>query len=366
MKIISGIVFVFMFFTTFLQVTSIKILDKSEATRLKEVIFTHADARILYDSLVSLASDALKHKARPLGKIYYEGLLDTNPKRINTIKSFDDINNTATLIYAGYASDNPEYGEKIRQIVVEWAKTYRPDGNTINENKFIVFFWGYHIYKDLFSLEEQQVVEAWINEIGFKQMNRESTPNNNWEAKRLKIIGLAGGILQNKKYMEYSIDGFKRYISTAYFPDGTSNDLHTRDALQYHVSGIKPCLSAFINLSKFDKRFNLFNWESENGSSIRKSVEYTLPYATGEKQRKEWINSKVELDKKRAEAGIEKYRSGKLFNPEDALEMFEWACYYNHDWHMIFEKTEKVKYTSSWIGLLNSPLIRDNSRSGLD
>ncbi len=358
MRILPVVAFVFLFSAAYSQVTNIVILNNEETRRLNKAISTNDEVWVLYDSIKNLSVLALKHQARPLKKVYYEGLLDTNSKRIHTVKSFDDINHTATLIYAGYGSDNPAYGEKIRQIVVDWARTYQPDGNTINENKFIVFFWGYYIYSTRFTHEEKHLVEGWIKEIALKQMNRESTPNNNWEAKRLKLIGLAGGILQDSTLMDYSISGYKKYISTAYFPDGTSNDLRTRDALHYHISGIKPCLSAFINLSKFDKRFNLFDWKSAGGSSIRKSVEYALPYATGEKQRKEWTNSKVELDRKRAAAGIEEYRPGKLFNPDDARELFQWACYYNPDWYSVFEPTDKMKYTSTWTGLLNSSFIR--------
>ncbi|NCB09764.1 MAG: alginate lyase, partial [Bacteroidia bacterium] len=42
-----------------------------------------------------------------------------------------------------------------------------------------------------------------------------------------------------------------------------------------------------------------------NRSSIEKSVEYVIPFATGDKQRKEWTNSKVALDRERAAAGID-------------------------------------------------------------
>lgn len=360
MKVTAVLLFVFLLTEAYSQVTNIVILNKNEVNRLKEIITTDPEVGILSDSIISSAAVALKHQPSPLERIHFEGLLETDPKRIHTIKSFADINHTATLIYADYAADNNKYGEKVRDIVIEWVKIYKPDGNTINENKFIVFFWGYHIYKNRFSHKQQQLVEGWINEIALKQMNRESTPNNNWEAKRLKIIGLAGGILQNKQYMDYSIEGYKKYISTAYFRDGTSNDLHSRDALHYHISGMKPCLSAFINLSKFDERFNLFNWESESGSSICKSVEFVVPYASGEKQREEWTNSKADIDKRRAEAGIDEYQPGKLFDPKDSWELFSWACYYNPDWYEIYEDPEKSKYTSTWIGLLNSPLIRKN------
>lgn len=113
-------------------------------------------------------------------------------------------------------------------------------------------------------------------------------------------------------------------------------------------------------MSQFNLEFNLYDYKAENGASIKKSVEYVIPYATGEKQRKEWINTKVELDKKRAAAGIEKYQPGKLFDPKQAWEMFQWACYYNPEWYSIFEKNTGEEFTSTWVGLLNSPLVRNS------
>jgi hypothetical protein len=114
-----------------------------------------------------------------------------------------------------------------------------------------------------------------------------------------KIIGITSCILEDENFRNYAAEGYKKYIASAYFANGTSNDLHHRDALHYHVSGLKPCLTAFINMSDFDPAFDLYAFEAENGASIKKSVEYSVPYATGEKQRKEWVDSKVELDKKK-------------------------------------------------------------------
>ena len=361
MKIQLILIFTLLFgLQSYCQVTNIVILDKNEISHLQEVISTNRNAKQLYDSIAAEAAVALQLQPRPLQIMYYEGLLDTNPKRINTVKSFADINNVVTLIYANYGNENSRYGEKTRQIIMAWANTYKSDGNTINENKFNAFFWGYYLFKNHFTTEEQQQVENWMNKIAVNQMNRKRTPNNNWEAKRLKIIGIIGCILQNEKFIKYSVNGYKKFISSAYFPNGTSNDLRQRDALHYHVSGLKPCLSAFINLSKFNPDFNLYNWESPNGSSIKKAVEFVVPYATGDKTREEWKNSKVELDKKRAAAGIAKYQPGMLFDPQKAYPMLEWACYYNPEWFSVFENKNKEKYTSTWIGLLNSPLVRKN------
>ncbi|CAN0514224.1 unnamed protein product, partial [Scytosiphon promiscuus] len=196
----------------------------------------------------------------------------------------------------------------------------------------------YYLFQDEFSKKEQKQMESWMREIAKKQMQREKTPNNNWESKRRKIIGIVGCTLEDEEMIAFSISGFKKYISTAYFADGTSYDLRQRDALHYHFGGLMPTLSALVNLSKFDDAFNLFDYVGENGGSIKKSVEYGLPYATGELQRAEWVNTKVELDKQRAAAGLPEYQPGDLFDPKDAIPTFQWACYYNADWYEVLGK----------------------------
>jgi len=337
------------------QTTNLVILNSREIDKLRSVMEENAQVNRLFKSILEEAKGGLHQPPKPVEIIYYEGLLDTDPKRIETVKSFSDIDYVISLIYASYGKENPVFGNKAKEIILAWAATYKPTGNPINENKFNAFYWGYYIFKNHFNKNEQKIVEDWFQEIAIKEMNRDRTPNNNWEAKRCKMIGIIGCILENEKLKTYSIEGFKKYILSAYYKDGTSHDLEQRDALHYHVSGLKPCVSAFINLSKFDSRFELFDFVSENGSSIKKSVEYVVPYATGEKKREEWKNTKVRLDKERAAAGLAEYQPGKLFDPEKAYSLFELACYYNPDWISIFEKEDHI---TSWIGLLNSPTIR--------
>ena len=346
----------FLVLNSLAQTTNLVILNSKEINKLRSVMEENNQVRELYNSILEEAKAGLHRPPKPVEIIYYEGLLDTDPKRIETVKSFADIDYVISLIYASYGNDDPVFGEKAKEIILAWAQTYEPTGNPINENKFNAFYWGYYIFKNKFRQNEQKIVEDWFLEIANKEMNRERTPNNNWEAKRCKMIGIIGCLLENEQLRTYSIEGFKKYILTAYYKDGTSRDLEQRDALHYHVSGLKPCVSAFINLSKFDSRFELFDFVSGNGSSIKKSVEYVIPYATGEKKRPEWKNTKVKLDKERAAAGLAEYQPGKLFDPEKAYSLFELACYYNPDWISIFEKRDRI---TSWMGLLNSPVIRN-------
>jgi len=347
-------------FIAYSQTTNAVILDAQEMENLKSLIKKNKEARQLYDSVARQAKNHLDDSPRPLEVIYYEGLLETNPNRVDTRKSLEDIDKVVDFIYASYGSKKKTYAQKAKEYVTAWAATYQPTGNTINENKFVPLFWAYYLFQDEFAEKEQQKVEGWMLQIARAQMARPHTPNNNWQAKRQKIIGTVGCITDNDTMKNFAIAGLKKYINTAYFADGTSNDLKQRDAMHYHVSGLKPTLGIFINLSKFDPGFDLFDYTSPEGASIKKSVEYTLPYVTGELTHKEWVNTKVQLDKERAAAGLAEYQPGKLFDPKEAIPTFEWACYYNPDWYTLFGPgTAKGNYTASWIGLLNSPLVRE-------
>jgi len=358
LKIILLLIFLKLPFIAYCQTTTMVILSKKEQKNFRVLLKSDDQVKILYDSIRNLAQKALYHNTRPLKVLYYEGLLDTNPKRIDTEKSLEDVDAVVNLIYGSYGAKDNIYAAKAAEIVKAWALTYIPTGNPINENKFIAFFWSYYLFSDQFDAIEKEMLEEWMRKIAFAEMNRSDTPNNNWQAKRLKIVGLIGNILEDSKMKSFALDGFKEYINSAYFADGTSEDLAKRDALSYHISGIKPCLSVFINFKTFDRDFDLYDYVGESGSSIRKSVEYVIPYASGKKQHREWVNTKVQLDRDRAAAGIPKYQTGILFDPKNALPLLEWAAYYNAAYYNLID--EEGRHTTTWLGLLNSPLVRDH------
>ncbi len=341
------------------QTTNVVILDSIEIAKLRRVISQDERAKYLYDSIASLARAHSQEAPRPLKRLHYEGLLETNPDRIDTRKSLEDMDKVIDFIYASYGSDDPVFARKTKQFVLAWAQTYQPTGNPINENKFVALYWGYYLFLDHFSEREQQDVEEWMMAIARQEMGRKHTPNNNWEAKRQKMIGIIGSVTGNDSLKAFAQRGFRAYISTAYFPDGSSADLKERDALHYHVSGLKPMLSASINLSKFDTLFNSYDYTTPSGASIRKSVEYVVPYARGELERKEWVNTTVALDKERAAAGLAEYQPGSLFDPQEAVPLFEWAVYCQPAWYDI---VGEQGFTSTWVGLLNSPLVRNRMR----
>ncbi|MDZ7693279.1 MAG: alginate lyase family protein [Balneolaceae bacterium] len=177
-------------------------------------------------------------------------------------------------------------------------------------------------------------MEQWLQTIAEAEMSNDDIPMNNWEAKRIKLVSLIGLILGNEEYLSFADRHFKALVQVALNGDGTTRDLKERDALGYHTSGLKPLMVYGITLQQAKRASDLnpFTYKNSQGGSIRKSVDYVNPYARGEKIHKEWVNTTVELDKKRAEAGLEKYQPGTKFIPEDALEMYELAYFYDEEY----------------------------------
>jgi hypothetical protein len=358
-KAILPVIITILTFPLFSQVTEVVVLNHTERLQLQAVLRNSSTASALFDSILVLAQEHLENEPDPAAEMLYEGLLPTHEGRMITQKKLQDVDKTIDLLYAWYGSGQEHYARKAKDFVMAWAKKHNPDGNPINDHKVVPFFWTYHVLHDFFAAPEKAEVDKWMKTAAGKNMLRQFTPNNNWEVKRLKIIGVTGCLMADQDLIQYSIQGFKQYIESALHADGSSNDLHERDALHYHVSGLKPLLETFINCSSLDKGFDLYHYTASSGSSASQSVEFTYPYARGEKQRSEWTKSTAQLDRRRAAAGLAEYQPGMLFDPRKAYALFEWAVYYNADYFDLWNNSDpNGKYIYSWIAFLNSPLVR--------
>jgi hypothetical protein len=317
-------------------------------------------------ALTTLRRDAeaiLDDTPIPLGEIFYQGQLDTHPKRIETHKSLVDMDKLAALSEAFAATGDARYAAKAREFVLAWVEKYAPNGNSINENKLEPVFLAYDLLRETFSNEEKQRVEPWMRQIARKQIetNGWRAPEHsqksldNWDSKRFKIVGVIGWVLDESEWIDYGTQGFKDYVARGLFPDGTSVDLKTRDALSYHVSGLRPLLvmAMWADLKTPGEGRKLVEHVAPNGASLRKSVEYVMPYATGEQIREEWKNTTVGLDRERAAAGLEYYKPGKHFDPLASLELFEMASLFDPQFAPIVrDLSAKKGAQGSWLSLL--------------
>jgi hypothetical protein len=317
------------------------------------------------NALRAEAGKLLEAKPQPLAVIHYEGLLNTDPRRIAAEGALADMDKLAAISEAFAATGDKRYADKATEFVMAWVKAYSPDGNTINENKLEPIFLAFELLRDRLDSEQKSTLESWLRQIAAKQITlyAHRSPEagqqelNNWDSKRYKIVGIIGWLLGEKAWVQYSLDGFKHYIARGLFPDGTSVDLKTRDALSYHVAGLRPLLviALWAELKTPGEGRKLFDYEAPGGASLRKSVEYVVPYATGEKQREEWRKSTVALDHQRAAAGIAQYQPGKLYDPLSSLEMFQLATLLDAKFASVVQKLSTEKGSQHlWLQLLMS------------
>ena len=189
----------------------------------------------------------------------------------------------------------------------------------------------YEGLRDSYAPDERAKIDAWLSEIARKGIaTAEAQPKqdrSNRYTKTLRIVATIGLALDKKEWLDYAATGFKEFVSHQLYADGGSFDLKRRDTLTYHSSALRPLLDLAVLAARTDE--DLYRWSSPTGSSLQKSVDYVVPYAKGEKQRREWTNSLSSLDRKRAAAGLEKYRAGRLYDPEDALDLMQESAFFD-------------------------------------
>ncbi|MCH7752822.1 MAG: alginate lyase family protein [Planctomycetes bacterium] len=199
-----------------------------------------------------------------------------------------------------------------------WIRACRPTGHMVNDNKLTPCFLAFHMLGKGLPRKEQQEFIDWAVEMGERHIRswKDRSAGGNKAAKRIKMVVLAAAVADRKDWLEWADEKIQLHLQASLRPDGRSLDLEHRDAMHYHLS----CLSEMLQgahagrLSAIDS----FDRTTPEGASIRKSIEFMLPYARGEKVHKEWVNSHSSIDQRRWEAGDPYYRPGKPWDPSEA------------------------------------------------
>lgn len=308
-------------------------LDARQRATLARIVREEPEAAALFRAKRDAAERLLVQTPRPLEVIHYEGLVGTDERRLKTIAHLQDIDDAAALFELWQVTAEPAHGAKVREVVLAWAQTYRPTGNDVNEDKLMPLFLAHEALRETFAPAERGVVDRWLIEIAEKNAaagkREQDRGRSNRHAKRLRIVA-AIALSQNRTdWLEETGAAVREFVSTGLYADGSSYDFHHRDTLTYHASALVPLLDLAVIARRRGEE--LYAWESPSGSSLRKSVEFVRPYAEGTKTREEWVNSKVELDRKRAAAGLSQYQPGRRYDPRRALPLLEAAELFQPD-----------------------------------
>lgn len=337
-------------------------LDQDQLMALRQLVRKEPETATIAANIAGEVEAKGLHVAEPspIAVIHYEGLVNTDPRRIKTVSHLREMDHVALLMRQWQLTESADTAEALQRFILAWAGTYEPTGNDVNENKFYPLLVAYLALRNTFGVEDRARVDTWARAMAKHHVRavRQSTHLTNRYGKHLRLTALFAAIFDNAAWQAAVEEGIQRFVNNSLYEDGSSYDLKHRDTLTYHMSALKPNLALAMLAGEAGR--DLYTWEGERGGSLKKSVDYVIPYAMGEQVREEWKNSRVGLDKRRAEAGLAKYQPGSLFDPRDALEMMEDASFFDPDLMRVvahLRSIDDARY-ASWQMLMNAAVER--------
>ncbi|WP_412466487.1 alginate lyase family protein [Pedobacter sp. KLB.chiD] len=356
-KFVVTIALAILSFSSFAQVIS---LNNDEINRLKTQIKNDGQTKKLYQGFEKSALNDLNETPNPIDTIRTEGLLKGNPQKEKTRLALADMNKMFILALQYRITDDRKYLNKCAEFLVSWAKINKPNGDPIDDTNLDKAIEAYDLTKNDLSSADRKQVEQWLTETAWAEINSKrmkagrATAINNWNAHRLKEVGEIGYTLNNQYFIKWTIDNLKSHININLNPDGTSLDFRARDAMHYHIYDLEPMLKLAIMIDRA-KGPDFYTYQSPKGSSIKKSVEWLIPYINGEKQHEEYVNTTVKFDRDRAKNNEPGFAPGTMFKPDLALPVLKRSVYFdrkqadllkrvNHnetDWQMVLDEIQR-------------------------
>ena len=335
-------------------------LDKSQISQLKVLIVTDSIASKLYKGFCLKAKKALLENPNPRDTIVSQGHLKTDPDKIASELSMQDFNKIYALELVYKMGQERAYLDKAVDYLMAWARINHPLGHPINDTKLDRVLEAYDMLRTELKEEERQLVDDWLIRIADNEIKKISkgkpSAMSNWHSHRLKVVGEIGYILGNQTYITYATEGLPIQIDTNLNADGTSFDFLERDALHYHAYDIEPMLCLSIILKKASDT-DYFNYRSPKAASLKNSVEWFLPFLTGEKTHAEFVNTKVQFDIARAKNNESAFTIGKNFKPEHGLYTLALASYFDKKYLTLYYSIrQKENNVTDWQMVVNQLL----------
>ncbi len=344
-------------------------LKTAELTRLKSLIATQVDVKRHWESLLKTADEAVQDTPNPADTILSEGILQGDPRKTRTWKSLDDMQKIYALGLAYKINGAQKYLDKASEFLLAWATRNQPQGNPINDTNLDRIIFTYDLLKSDLKPEVITATKVWLKEVAKQELRtfNEAVANkgsvksfNNWHSHRIKAITQIASALGDKNLKNAAIQYYVMQIAQNLKSDGSSFDFHERDALHYHIYDVDPLMVAATILNReADTKGDFYRYTTKDEKSLKKSVDWLLPYFTGEKTHAEWVNSKSAFDKKRAENGEKGYIAGTLFKPSEARSSVALAGYFDAKVLGIYQKESNTNSNyPTWQFVLNK--VREN------
>jgi hypothetical protein len=337
-------------------------LTAAEVKVLKKALKTDARVKKAYAPFKALAEKSLQETPNPIKRVTSQGLLEGNPAKTASLNAvLDGPKIYAMALYYRLFGDKA-YLNKAYEYLSAWAHLNIATGDPIDETKLEDFFTGYDLIRSQLSVNQRQDIDAWMKSIALAQLNSpsaqpaKSTSKNNWNSHRIKVITQTIYAIHADQYRDTVNKLIIQQINQNLYADGSGYDFAERDALHYHIYTLEPLLKAFIVINRATG-VNYYAVQAPNQASVKKSVNFLLPFVTGEKTHGEFTNSRVKFDRDRAANGEKGYVTGHLFEPKNGIVVLSLASYFDpsllkiiqqvggadyYDWQLVLNQVRKA------------------------
>lgn len=319
-------------------------LDASEVEALRELVRTDEQASDFYKRTERKATEALDDTPAPIALITSQGLLMGDPNKMASLQALQDVDKAFSLALVARLGGESRYLDKCVSFLLAWAKVNNPDGNPINETKLEDMIFGYDLIRSDVSGRDREKIDSWLSRMRDKEAAHESGRNgkgtsvNNWNTHRVKMMIMINYTLKDGKYDKHVEEQLLKQMANNLNADGSTYDYHERDALNYHIFSVEPFLKA-ITVFKRATGKDYFQFTSPSGGSIKKGVDFLVPYMLGTKTHKEFLNSKVDFDRKRARNNEKGFQIND-FIPGTGIPALSSAVYFDRSYLDVIDKAK--------------------------
>ncbi len=276
----------------------------------------------LRGSLTRWADRSLGASSKARASVHVEGGIAGRGDYDASAEALRELSAIRELALAS-AFGNEAYATKAAMLLARWLEIYRPNFNPIDETGFENLFVAWDALPEAaqaphaarYAEFARGFVQGYLDRLPSLRGN---TAINNWHSHRVKIMALAAFATGDTRLIGEVRAAFEEHLARTLIPDGPTNDFAERDAIHYVVYNLLPLCTACLAAKTHGQDW--YATRAANGATIAGSLDWTLPYATGEKTHAEFERSKVRFDFERRNAGVAGFKGD--FEPAKARDLF--------------------------------------------
>lgn len=324
-------------------------MNAKEISTLKKLIRENSSVTQHYLKFKLLADASLDLTPAAIDTVFSEGRLASDPKKIKSLLALQDVSRMYALAITYTVEGSEIYLNKARDFLLNWATINKPMENPINDTRFEPAFESYDLVKNNLTVTDNETIKNWFRTMAYKELNHPffskkniGPTTTNWNSHRLKVIGMIGYAIDDYNLIKFIDTALPSQVASNLCENGAGIDFEERDALHYQVYTLEPLVRLAIVVNRASGH-DFYNFVSSQGSSIKKSMEFLLPYTTGEKTHQEFRNSTAPFDLKRAQNKESSFTTGALYQPTHGLHLFSMATYFDENYLKIVQHLENTE-----------------------